>query len=387
LTCWSGSTEFTCAATACNRESGAIPAFDRTSGKGTLTAGNSSPLTDGAAALWVASEAGLARLPAATPRARLVDYEVASVDFREDVVGSEQLMQRVAETYRTIRNNLFRYVLSNLYDFDAQTDAVPFAKLEDIDQYMLRLTTALVADVRKWYDEFAFHRIYHRVNYFCVTELSAFYFDVLKDRLYTFAPRSPGRRSAQTAVETIARALASLLAPICVFTTEEVWKYMPRRPGDPTSVHMTLFPSPESLATDLAPDRISKWQELLGVRENVLKALEAKRNAKEINGSLEARVLLRAGGALGDLLREYERELPALFIVSQVEVAPPVASGDHGSAPGPAAGLQVDVERARGQKCERCWNYSERVGENAEFPTVCERCVAALDEITKIPTP
>src|ERR1019366_6921603 len=139
---------------------------------------------------------------------------VASVDFREDVVGSEQLMQRVAETYRTIRNNLFRYVLSNLYDFNPQTDAVPFDKLESLDQYMLRLTASLCADVRRWYDEFTFHRIYHRVNYFCVTELSAFYFDVLKDRLYISAPKSHARRSAQTAIWRIGEATARLLAPI-----------------------------------------------------------------------------------------------------------------------------------------------------------------------------
>ncbi|HMD30815.1 MAG TPA: isoleucine--tRNA ligase [Candidatus Acidoferrales bacterium] len=311
---------------------------------------------------------------------------VASQDYTADVRMSDRVMAQLSDAYRKIRNT-FRFALGNLAGYEPARDALPAAEMLEMDRWMLERTRELAAQCAAWYASYEFHRVFHAVQDFCTVELSAFYFDVLKDRLYTFAPRSPGRRSAQTAVETIARALASLLAPICVFTTEEVWKYMPRRPGDPTSVHMTLFPSPESLATDLAPDRISKWQELLGVRENVLKALEAKRNAKEINGSLEARVLLRAGGALGDLLREYERELPALFIVSQVEVAPPVASGDHGSAPGPAAGLQVDVERARGQKCERCWNYSERVGENAEFPTVCERCVAALDEITKIPTP
>jgi isoleucyl-tRNA synthetase len=139
---------------------------------------------------------------------------------------------------------------------------------------------------------------------------------------------------------------------------------------------MTRFPKGEELATGLTPARVTKWQELLGVREAVLKALEEKRNAKEINASLEARVVLRAGGALGELLREYAPELPALFIVSQVELAAPDAAGGDGGS-----GLSIVVERARGSKCERCWNYSTRVGESVEHPTVCERCVAALEEI------
>jgi isoleucyl-tRNA synthetase len=125
---------------------------------------------------------------------------VASVDFREDVVGSEALMQRVGENYREIRNKLFKNALGNLYDFDPQKNTVPFEKMDPLDQYMLRQTWSLTRDVRKWYDDFAFHKIYHRVNHFCVVELSAFYFDVIKDRLYTYAPNSMGRRSGQTAI-------------------------------------------------------------------------------------------------------------------------------------------------------------------------------------------
>jgi isoleucyl-tRNA synthetase len=143
---------------------------------------------------------------------------------------------------------------------------------------------------------------------------------------------------------------------------------------------MTRFPQSQELTTGLSAPRVRKWEELSGVRDAVLKALEEKRNAKEINSSLDARVILRAGGTMGDLLREFERELPELFIVSQVELAAPAPSGDHG------AGLGVQVERARGRKCERCWNYSERVGESAEWPTVCERCVAALEKIARAQT-
>ena len=294
---------------------------------------------------------------------------------------SERAIKETSEAYRKIRNTL-RFALSNLSDFQPADAALPHAEMLEMDRWMLERTAELAGKCAQWYASYEFHRVFHAFHDFCSVDLSAFYFDVLKDRLYTFAPRNPARRSAQTAVETIARALASLLAPICVFTTEEVWKHLPRRPGDPSSIHITRFPQADSLATGLPPARIGKWQELVGVRETVLKALEAKRNAKEINASLEARLILRAAGPLGDLLREFERELPALFIVSQVEIAAPAAPGDGGGA-----GLVVEVERARGTKCERCWNYSTHVGESAEFPTVCERCVAALDEIQRTPSP
>ena len=161
----------------------------------------------------------------------IVRLWTASVDFREDVVGSETLMQRVAENYREIRNKLFKNALGNLYDFDPQINAVPFAKMDELDQYMLRQTWALACEIRKEYEEFTFHRIYHRVNHFCVVDLSAFYFDVIKDRLYTYAPNTVGRRSAQTAVWRILEAMVRLLAPILSFTCEEVWQHLPKVPG------------------------------------------------------------------------------------------------------------------------------------------------------------
>jgi isoleucyl-tRNA synthetase len=311
--------------------------------------------------------------------ADLLRLWVASQDYTADVRMSERVMNQLSDAYRKIRNT-FRFALGNLYGYDPARDAVAPAEMEEMDRWMLERTADLASKCARWYESYEFHRVFHAVHDYCVVDLSAFYFDVLKDRLYTFAPRNPARRSAQTAVEKIARALASLLAPISVFTAEEMWRYMPRRPGDPASVHMTRFPQPAELATGLAPASVGKWEELASVRETVLKALEAKRNAREINASLEARVTLRAGGKLGELLREFQRELPALFIVSQVTLAPPAPSTQQGVSDG-GGGLAVEVERARGRKCERCWNYSERVGENAEWPTVCERCVAALEEI------
>jgi isoleucyl-tRNA synthetase len=308
----------------------------------------------------------------------IVRLWVASVDFREDVVGSEQLMQRVAESYRKIRNSLFRYVLSNLYDFDPQKNAVPFDQLDILDQYMLRQTVAMVADVTRWYDEFAFHKIYHRINDFNVVELSAFYFDVLKDRLYTSAPDSLKRRAAQTAIWRIGEALVRLLAPITSFTCEEVWQYLPKLPDRTASVHLANFPTASDVLGGSAPPEDAKqaedWKTLLAVRTEVLKALEEARQSKLIGGAnLEAQVTVTAAEPVFSVLSRYEDRLRFLFIVSAVTLKS--ASGNG------ASGVSVQVSKADGKKCERCWNYSIHVGEDAAYPTVCERCSAVLKEI------
>jgi isoleucyl-tRNA synthetase len=212
-------------------------------------------------------------------------------------------------------------------------------------------------------------------------DLSSFYFDVLKDRLYTFAPKSIGRRSAQTAVYRIASTLLRLIAPVTVFTAEEVWKHLPRAASEPASIHIATFPVAAELEHVLDNSRAKNWDRLLQVREEVLKALEPVRAAKTITSGLEARVTLAAMPDLEALLRKYAAFLPGLFIVSQVEIASTKAEGATASG---IEGLQIRVERALGKKCERCWNYSTHVGENTEFhPAICERCVAALQEIER----
>ncbi len=303
---------------------------------------------------------------------------VASVDFREDVVGSEQLMQRIAENYRKIRNT-FRYILGNVYDFAPQRDAVPLDHMEALDQYMLRQTVAMAADATRWYEEFEFHKIYQRVNHFCVAELSAFYFDVLKDRLYTSAPNSHGRRSAQTAIWRIGESLVRLLAPIMSFTCDEVWQYLPKVAGRPESAHLAKFPTAAGIFGEdaaVADDKqqAEDWATLRAVREEVLKALEDARNRKLIGGSLEAQAAISAAELVYSVLERYQEQLRYLFIVSGVTL--------EQAAPGNGTGgVIVQVSRAAGQKCERCWNYSVRVGEDKTYPTVCERCSAALKEI------
>ena len=310
--------------------------------------------------------------------AEIVRLWVASVDFREDVVGSEKLMQRIAEAYRDIRNKLFRYVLSNLEGFDPGRDAVPFEKLQAVDQYILRKAWALSADVIQWYEEFAFHKIYHAVNHFVVVELSAFYVDIVKDRLYTFAADSPGRRAAQTALWRIGEAMVRLLAPIMSFTCDEVWQYLPKTDSRATSVHLANFPEARDVLGEGVPaadaGQQEDWAKLLAVRDQVLKALEEARNQKQIGKSLEAQVKVTASDPFYPVLERYKPDLRYAFIVSQVDV-------ERGPSRNGSGHLAVEVAKAAGKECERCWNYSTRVGEDQDYPTLCERCIPVVRQI------
>jgi isoleucyl-tRNA synthetase len=306
--------------------------------------------------------------------ADLLRLWVASQDYTADVRMSDNVMTQLSEAYRKLRNT-FRFALGNLADFDPARDAVADVEMEELDRWMVSRTAELVRQCEKWYEGFEFHRVFHALHDFAVVELSAFYFDVLKDRLYTFAPRNRSRRSAQTAMYRIAGALLRLAAPIMVFTCEEIWGYFPRGANDPSSVHLALFPKAEELGAAVDAQVTENWEKLLGLRRSVLVALEAARSGKKISGALEARVLLNGAHPDAALWKKYAKWLPALFIVSQVQIVEP---GDATSGE-----ATLGIERADGVKCERCWNYSTHVGENAQYPTVCERCVAALDEIER----
>jgi isoleucyl-tRNA synthetase len=306
--------------------------------------------------------------------ADIIRLWVASVDFREDVVASMPLMKRLAEDiYRKLRNT-FRFLLGNLSDFNPAKDAVPFEQMQPLDQYILARTAELTGKVLRWYDGMEFHRVYHAINEFCTSDLSATYLDVLKDRMYIFAPDNPARRSAQTAIWRIADALVRLIAPYLSFTAEEVWVYLPTVKGREPSVHLALFPRPEDLAPTDAAKLLSEWAQLLAVRSDVLKSLEETRKEKRIGKALEAKVRLDVPAALEELLRKYQSSLKELFNVSQVELA--TAANTNGSSVVPVTTLPAD-----GTKCERCWNYSVHVGEDQRWPTVCDRCVAALEAI------
>ncbi len=303
---------------------------------------------------------------------------VASVDFREDVVASVPLMKRLAEEiYRKLRNT-FRFLLGNLHGFDPALHAVPFEQMEPLDQYMLARTAELTANVRDWYDAMEFHRVYHAINQFCVSDLSAVYLDVLKDRMYTFAPSNPQRRSAQTAIWKITEALVRLIAPILSFTAEEIWQYLPKIEGRESSVHIAHFPKPEDLAQNTAA-LLADWTQIFAARNEVLKSLEEARKEKHIGKALEAKVVLQVPSPLEAVLVQYAASLKELFNVSQVEMnIVPVTTGA-------SLAIIATTLPADGSKCERCWNYSTRVGESKEWPTLCERCLAALAEMNFTP--
>ena len=297
----------------------------------------------------------------------IVRLWVASVDFREDVSASENLMQRVADNYRKLRNT-FRFLLGNLHDFDPAQHAVAWDKLEPLDQYMLVRARELTTKVLGWYEEFEFHRIYHAVNEFAIVDLSALYADVLKDRLYTFAPNSPARRAAQTVLWKITEALARLVAPILSFLADEVWQYLPADPTRSTSIHTELFPAADDLAPSGQETFLADWAQLLTIREGAMRSLEEARQQKRIGKALEAKLTLALPAEQLKIAQRYESSLKELFNVSQVELT---ATGTEARA---------TTTDADGAKCTRCWNYRTDVGIDPRWSTVCGRCADALDE-------
>ncbi len=301
--------------------------------------------------------------------AEIIRLWVASVDFREDVAASENLMARVGDNYRKLRNTL-RFLLGNLHDFTPATDAVPFAEMEPLDQYILTRTAQLDAKLRKSFDDFEFHRAYQALNEFVNTDLSAVYLDVLKDRLYTFAPKARARRSGQTALWRIAETLTRLTAPILSFTADEVWEQLPPVIGRESSVHLALFPD----MADIVPGnkRLIEldWGALLGVRAEVLAELEVLRAAKVIGKSLEAHVRITCQPDF--ILHLYKAALPELFNVSTVELVD-------------GAVFAIQATRSPAPKCERCWRYVPEVGADPDYPTVCLRCAEALHALDFAP--
>jgi len=296
--------------------------------------------------------------------AEILRLWAATMDVTEDVRVSDEILKRIADSYRKIRNTL-RYALGNLDGFDPETDSVAFDEMQEMDTWALASLDATIAKVRQAYDVYDFQAATQALNNFITVTLSARYFDIIKDRLYTAAPKSPARRSAQTAIYKIADALCRLLSPVLVFTSDEAWENLPRQKV--ASVHLTVFPEAEKTEES---QLLAGWEKIFTARDEVLKSLEEARNAKMIGSSLEAKVVLMVDEKTFAFLEKYRGELRYIFIVSQVELK----QGDA---------LKVEVQKADGTKCERCWNYSTRVGEAEKYPTACERCVEALTEIQK----
>jgi isoleucyl-tRNA synthetase len=314
------------------------------------------------------SKANVADEPEAVIRqsgAEILRLWCSALDYHEDMRVSDEILRRVSDAYRKIRNTA-RFCLGNLNDFDPVTDRVPIQELYEIDRWALAEINEVTRRVREAYDRYDFNNVYQMIYSFSTTELSAFYFDIIKDRLYTSAPQSQARRSAQTALHEIVSRLARLAAPILVFTADEIWEQIPRATESTASVHLSEFPSFED---DLLDEPLrARYARVLEIRGAVLKALEDARSAKLIGAALEAKVTIRTDAETRAFLAGFGESLRFLLIVSQVEVV-------EGPEPG------VLVERAEGQKCERCWNYTTDVGDDVRYPGVCARCVASIDEM------
>ena len=306
--------------------------------------------------------------------AEILRLWVAAADYTEDIRISEEILKRLVEAYRRIRNTS-RFILGNLYDFDPATDAVPYGEMEEMDRWILHRLQEVIRRVREAYENYQFHMVYTILYNFCTVDLSSLYLDVLKDRLYTSKAASRARRSAQTAMKEILESMVQLLAPILTFTAEEVWLALPACPGKVESVHLTQLP--EVNAALVQPELAEKWNALITVKGEVAKAIEAARQNKTVGHSLDAAVAVAAPESLWPLLETHVEDLRALLIVSDLSVVEADKIGEpYRSAEIP--GLLVGVSRATGAKCNRCWNYSATVGENAEHPTICARCLQNL---------
>jgi len=302
--------------------------------------------------------------------AEILRLWVAAEDYTVDIRISDEIVKRLIDAYRRIRNTS-RYILGNLYDFDPESDRLPYGDMAEMDRAALNRLQLVIRRVRKAYENYQFHVVYYTLYNYCTVDLSALYLDVLKDRLYTSRPKSRERRSAQTAMFIILDTLMRLIAPILTFTAEEVWAALPAEPGRPQSVHMTLFPEAREDWIDRAVGE--KWKTLAEVKGEVSKAVEKARKDKVVGHSLDCRVEIAAPEKLAGLLKENMDDLRALAIVSQMALV----EGDSLSDPFVSAefeGLRIGVSRARGEKCSRCWNYSESVGTIADHHQLCERC-------------
>ena len=293
---------------------------------------------------------------------------VASIVYNEDVRLGDNMLKRLAEAYFKLRNS-FRYILGATGDFDPSKDAIDPAEMLEIDQWILLRTEDLVTRCRAAYDAYEFQKVYRAVFDFAITDLSNVYFDIIKDRLYTLAIGSRERRSAQTAVWRIGNALFRLMAPILAFTADEAWSYFRKPEGAPESIHLALFPTAGEVTLGLpeaARGRTAQWDALMTIRTEVLKSLEAARQSKVIGKPTEASITLAAGAEIYPLLKQYEAQLPELFIVSQVVLS----EGDA---------TVVQVERASGTKCQRCWKFKADIGGHAAFPTLCASCAHVVE--------
>lgn len=304
--------------------------------------------------------------------ADIIRLWAASSDYKADIRISKEILKQLSEVYRKIRNTI-RYILGNTNDFNYETDKVEFKDMLELDRWALMHMQLLKKEVSAAYESYDFHVLYHAIHNFCSVEMSSYYLDILKDRLYAYKADSFERRSAQTAMYEIMLDLVVMIAPVLSFTMEEVWQFMKKPASMPESVFMMTWPECKEEYIDEALE--SKWDNFIEIRSEITRVLEGARRAKTIGHSLDAKVELHATGEALAILRSVEGDLATLLIVSQAKLVEGLAGGVEATG---REDLKVTVQAAEGEKCERCWIYSDTVGKDAEHPTVCARCAAAL---------
>ena len=285
---------------------------------------------------------------------------VASCDYQTDVNISREILKQTSESYRKIRNTA-RYILGNISDFNPDKDMVDAKDMLAIDKWAVKTLNALIEKVNNAYEKFEFHQVYHSIHNFCVVDMSNFYLDVLKDRLYTEKQDSLSRRSAQSAIYIILDAMTRMLAPILAYTSDEIWSFMPHKSSDNTE-NVLFNDMPIVVDIDVDDDFMDMWSKIHELRDMVKKEIEVLVKNKEIKSSLEAKVTLTASKDYLEFLNKVYDEIKPALIVSEVEINE--GTGD----------LEICVEKAQGGKCERCWSISRTVGQNQTHPTLCDKC-------------
>jgi isoleucyl-tRNA synthetase len=308
--------------------------------------------------------------------AEILRLWVAGEDYRDNIRLSKEILKRLTEAYRRIRNTC-RYLLGNLNDFDPETDSIKYQQMEELDRWVLNRLQELNERVLKAYEDFEFHLVYHSLHNFCVLDLSAFYLDIIKDRLYISPPQSLARRSAQTAMNEILESLVRLMAPVLSFTADEIWQHMTGKERSP-SVHTELFVPVNPTYQD--PELADRWEDLIAFRKEVTKALELARKDKVIGHPLDASVTIGLSPDLMEKIAPYREQLRSIFIVSLVDIKG-LDELDKSLESETLPGLRIKISPSTDSKCERCWVHDPSVGDDTSHPTICKRCIQALAEM------
>jgi isoleucyl-tRNA synthetase len=308
--------------------------------------------------------------------AEILRLWVAGEDYRDNIRLSKEILKRLTEAYRRIRNTC-RYLLGNLNDFDPETDSIKYQQMEELDRWVLNRLQELNERVLKAYEDFEFHLVYHSLHNFCVLDLSAFYLDIIKDRLYTSPSQSLARRSAQTAMNEILESLVRLMTPVLSFTSDEIWQHMKGKERS-SSVHTELFVPVNTTYKD--PELAGRWEDIIALRKEVTKALELARKDKKLGHPLDASVTVGLSPDLMEKIAPYREQLRSIFIVSSVDIKD-MDQLDDGLESETLPGLRVKVWPSTDPKCERCWVHDPTVGNDTSRPTICKRCIQALAEM------